>query len=147
MFDWSGIRNKHNGLVPFVSQWIKQKKLLKKSQSTRQLAYTRVTVSSKRRIKLIKHRRSSLIKQWNNALLWQTTYYQYTKFPNLKNLEIKKHVSPYPTTFIQRSNKYTSNLSFFQRKKTHCDCTTVSFRSFSFKYEYYKYLLKHQITP
>lgn len=25
MFDWSGIRNKHNGLVPFVSQWIKQK--------------------------------------------------------------------------------------------------------------------------
>lgn len=115
MFYWSGIRNKHNGLVPFVSQWIKQKKLLKKSQSTRQLAYTRVTVSSKRRIKLIKHRRSSLIKQWNNALLWQTTY--YTKFPNLKNLEIKKHVSPYPTTFIQRSNKYTSNLSFFQRKK------------------------------
>lgn len=138
MFDWSGIQNKHNGLVPFVSQWIKQKKLLKKSQSTRQLAYTRVTVSSKRRIKLIKHRKSSLIKQWNNALLWQTTY--YTKFPNLKNLEIKKHVSPYPTTFIQRSNKYTSNPSFFH-------CTTVSFRSFCFKYEYYKYLLKHQITP
>lgn len=133
MFDWSGIRNKHNGLVPFVSQWIKQKKLLKKSQSTRQLAYTRVTVSSKRRIKLIKHRRSSLIKQWNNALLWQTTYYQYTKFPNLKNLEIKKHVSPYPTTFIQRSNKYTSNLSFFFKEKNALSLYNCKFPQFLFQ--------------
>lgn len=131
MFYWSGIRNKHNGLVPFVSQWIKQKKLLKKSQSTRQLAYTRVTVSSKRRIKLIKHRRSSLIKQWNNALLWQTTY--YTKFPNLKNLEIKKHVSPYPTTFIQRSNKYTSNLSFFSKKKNALSLYNCKFPQFLFQ--------------
>lgn len=145
MCDWSGIRNKHNGLVPFVSQWIKQKKLLKKSQSTRQLAYTRVTVSSKRRIKLIKHRRSSLIKQWNNALLWQTTY--YTKFPNLKKLEIKNMFLPTPLHLFRDQTNIPQIFLFFQRKKTHCHCTTVSFRSFCFKYEYYKYLLKHQITP
>lgn len=145
MFDWSGIRNKHNGLVPFVSQWIKQKKLLKKSQSTRQLAYTRVTVSSKRRIKLIKHRRSSLIKQWNNALLWQTTY--YTKFPNLKNLEIKNMFLPTPLHLFRDQTNIHQIFLFFSKKKTHCHCTTVSFRSFCFKHEYYKYLLKHQITP
>lgn len=145
MFYWSGIRNKHNGLVPFVSQWIKQKKLLKKSQSTRQLAYTRVTVSSKRRIKLIKHRRSSLIKQWNNALLWQTTY-TIRNFPTSKTWKLKTCFSLPHYIYLEIKQIYIKSF-FFSKKKTHCHCTTVSFRSFCFKYEYYKYLLKHQITP
>lgn len=131
MFDWSGIRNKHNGLVPFVSQWIKQKKLLKKSQSTRQLAYTRVTVSSKRRIKLIKHRRSSLIKQWNNALLWQTTY--YTKFPNLKNLEIKNMFLPTPLHLFRDQTNIHQIFLFFKEKKNALSLYNCKFPQFLFQ--------------
>lgn len=131
MFDWSGIRNKHNGLVPFVSQWIKQKKLLKKSQSTRQLAYTRVTVSSKRRIKLIKHRRSSLIKQWNNALLWQTTY--YTKFPNLKNLEIKNMFLPTPLHLFRDQTNIHQIFLLFSKKKNALSLYNCKFPQFLFQ--------------
>lgn len=115
MFDWSGIRNKHNGLVPFVSQWIKQKKLLKKSQSTRQLAYTRVTVSSKRRIKLIKHRRSSLIKQWNNALLWQTTY-TIRNFPTSKTWKLKTCFSLPHYIYLEIKQIYIKSFFFFNKK-------------------------------
>lgn len=115
MFDWSGIRNKHNGLVPFVSQWIKQKKLLKKSQSTRQLAYTRVTVSSKRRIKLIKHRRSSLIKQWNNALLWQTTY-TIRNFPTSKTWKLKNMFLPTPLHLFRDQTNIHQIFLFFKEK-------------------------------
>lgn len=115
MFDWSGLRNKHNGLVPFVSQWIKQKKLLKKSQSTRQLAYTRVTVSSKRRIKLIKHRRSSLIKQWNNALLWQTTY-TIRNFPTSKTWKLKTCFSLPHYIYLEIKQIYIKSFFFFKEK-------------------------------
>lgn len=115
MFDWSGIRNKHNGLVPFVSQWIKQKKLLKKSQSTRQLAYTRVTVSSKRRIKLIKHRRSSLIKQWNNALLWQTTY-TIRNFPTSKTWKLKTCFSLPHYIYLDDQTNIHQIFLFFKEK-------------------------------
>lgn len=131
MFYWSGIRNKHNGLVPFVSQWIKQKKLLKKSQSTRQLAYTRVTVSSKRRIKLIKHRRSSLIKQWNNALLWQTTY-TIRNFPTSKTWKLKTCFSLPHYIYLEIKQIYIKSF-FFSKKKNALSLYNCKFPQFLFQ--------------